>query len=134
MSQHSPKPIKVLIVEDEYIVGFEITYTLSEMGYETLGPAPTGEEALALAQAKRPDVVLMDIVLKGNMDGIEAAQAIMRNQGTPVVFATASSERRTYDRAMALRPLGFFLKPLDFQAIDQLIKSSLDGAAKADRA
>lgn len=127
MSEHSPKPLKVLIVEDEYIVGFEISYTLGELGYETLGPAPSGEEALALAKSAQPDVVLMDIVLKGNMDGIEAAQAIMRSQGTPVVFATASSERRTYDRAMALRPLGFFLKPLDFQAIDRLLRTSLNG-------
>lgn len=125
MIERDSKRIRVLIVEDEYLVGFEISHTLGEMGYETLGPVPSGEEAVALAKAARPDVALMDIVLKGRMDGIEAAQAIMLEQGTPVVFATASSEKRTYDRAMALRPLGFFLKPLDFQAIDALIKSSL---------
>lgn len=113
--------IRILVVEDEYIVGFEMLLTLEEMGYRTVGPAATGQEALAMAKTERPDVALMDIILAGEMNGVETARLLME-KGVPIIFTTASSERQTYEAAMALAPLGFFRKPLDYAAIDRLIR------------
>lgn len=80
---------RILIVEDEYIVAADLEMKLMHMGYEIVGPAVTGEEAIALADQYRPDVVLMDVRLEGPMDGREAANVIRKKAGTPIIFVTA---------------------------------------------
>jgi CheY-like chemotaxis protein len=80
---------RVLIVEDEQIVAADMAAKLARIGYEVVGTASSGEEALGLAHDSRPDVVLMDVQLQGAMDGIEAAKRIQRNTGVPIIFVTA---------------------------------------------
>ena len=80
---------RILIVEDEYIVAADLEMKLMRMGYQVIGSAVTGEEAVALADEHRPDIVLMDIQLQGSMDGTEAANAIRARSGTPIIFVTA---------------------------------------------
>jgi DNA-binding response OmpR family regulator len=80
---------RILIVEDEHIVAADLEMKLTQLGYQVVGSAITGEEAISLAERFRPDVVLMDIQLRGPMDGTEAADAIRTGSGTPIIFVTA---------------------------------------------
>jgi CheY-like chemotaxis protein len=80
---------RVLIVEDEQIVAADLEAKLTRMDYEVIGIAASGDEALALADQSRPDVVLMDIQLQGSMSGLEAAKLIQRSTGAPIIFITA---------------------------------------------
>ena len=89
---------RLIIVEDEAIVAADIAIRLAELGYDVVGTAAAGEEALALVERVHPDLVLMDIHLQDAMDGIEAAQEL-RKRGVPVVFLTAYSEGATIQRA-----------------------------------
>jgi PAS domain S-box-containing protein len=106
-------PKKILIVEDEGIVAKDIERALSKRGYEITGIASTGEAALAQAADVRPDLVLMDIVLKGEMDGVEAAQGMRQQYGVPVVYLTALGDPKTLQRATATSPYGYMLKPFE---------------------
>ena len=90
---------RILIVEDEAIVALDLEGRLARMGYEAVGRATSGEDAIALALAHRPDLVLMDIRLSGEMDGISAADEIRRSIRAPVIFLTAYSEDATLNRA-----------------------------------
>jgi len=102
---------RILIVEDEVVIAMEIESLLQQMGYEVVGQAVRGEEAVELAGQSRPDLILMDIRLKGEMDGIAAAERIGRLFRIPVVFLTAHSDKGTLDRAMNVQPYGYLLKP-----------------------
>jgi len=102
---------RILIVEDEVVIAMEIEALLQQMGYEVAGQAVRGEEAVGLAAQERPDLVLMDIRLKGEMDGIAAAEAIYRLYKIPVIFLTAHSDPVTLERAMKTQPYGYILKP-----------------------
>lgn len=102
---------KILIVEDEVVIAMEIEALLEQLGYEVAGQAGRGEDAVDLAEQRRPDLVLMDIRLKGEMDGITAAEKIFRLYKIPVVFLTAHSDPSTLERAMNLQPYGYLLKP-----------------------
>jgi CheY-like chemotaxis protein len=102
--------VSVLIVEDEAIVALDTQELLQGLGYGVCGIASSGEEAVEKAAAVRPDLVLMDIWLKGEMDGIEAADRIIP-LSIPVIYATAHSDPTTLERAMRTRPSGYVLKP-----------------------
>lgn len=80
---------RVLVVEDELIVADDLEWQLTQIGYEVVGIAASGDEALGMADRKRPDVVLMDIKLQGEMNGIEAAKLIQEKTGIPIIFVTA---------------------------------------------
>jgi PAS domain S-box-containing protein len=113
---------RVLVVEDEAIVAMDIEDRLAAMGYQLAGRTDHGEEALTLVEAQRPDLILMDIRLQGDMDGITAAQQIRRRYHKPVVFLTAYSEDATLDRAKLAEPYGYILKPFD----DRELKSTIE--------
>lgn len=115
----------VLIVEDEKIVALHIKNRLEYMNYNVVGAVPSGEEAVALADKYRPDVILMDIMLKGKMDGIEAAGIINREFGIPVVFLTASSDDKSIQRAKMVEPYGYLLKPFEERDLRSIIEISL---------
>ena len=102
---------RLLIVEDEALIAEETADRLARLGHEVVGIADTGQQAIDMAQACRPDLVLMDIHLKGRMSGIEAAQRIYDSLGTPVVFASAHSDRETLQRAQTNAQFGYILKP-----------------------
>jgi len=119
------KKSRLIIVEDEAIVATDIAMRLTELGYEVVGTAAAGEEALALAERVRPDLALMDIHLRDAMDGIEAAQEMRRRLGVPVVFLTAYSEGATIQRAKLAEPLGFILKPFEDREMEIVIEMAL---------
>ncbi|MHC1742544.1 MAG: PAS domain S-box protein [Syntrophobacteraceae bacterium] len=125
MSRH-----RILVVEDEAIVSMEIEERLIRMGYEPVGIAASGEEALALAGDRRPDLILMDIQLQGDMDGITVAEEIGRRYQLPVIFLTAYSEESTLERARLAEPYGYILKPFD----DRDLKCSVEIALHKHKA
>ncbi len=100
----------ILIVEDESIVALNMKRALSSLGYRVLGPASTGEKALSLVEIEGPDLVLLDIKLKGEMDGIQVAERIRSRHRIPVVFVTAYSDDATLARAKLTEPYGYLTK------------------------
>ena len=102
---------KILIVEDESIVGLDIQNRLQHLGYEVPGVASSGEEAIQLASEIEPDLVLMDIMLQGDIDGVESADIIRERFGFSVIFLTAYSDENTLQRAKITEPFGYILKP-----------------------
>jgi two-component system response regulator LytT len=106
----------VLVVEDESIVSKDIQHSLKKLGYHVVGSAATGEKAVELAMELIPDIVLMDIMLKGEMNGIEAAAHIRKNMNIPVIFLTAYADEGTLSKAKVTEPYGYIIKP--FKEID----------------
>lgn len=104
---------KVLVVEDENIVAMDLRASLTGLGYQVTDTVGTGREALASARKRPPDLVLMDINLRGEMDGIEAAEAMRTDLALPVVYLTAFSDEATLRRARVTEPFGYLLKPFD---------------------
>lgn len=108
--------IKVLVVEDESIVSKDIQQSLKRLGYAIAGASATGEKAIELATQEKPDIVLMDIMLKGDMNGIEASEIIKRDLHIPVIFLTAYADEATLSKAKVTEPYGYIIKP--FKEID----------------
>ncbi len=106
----------VLVVEDESIVSKDIQLSLKRLGYNVVGAAATGESAVQLAIENSPDIILMDIMLKGEMNGIEAAGRIREETGIPVIFLTAYADESTLNKAKVTQPYGYIIKP--FKEID----------------
>jgi PAS domain S-box-containing protein len=121
---------RILVVEDEAVVALDIQDRLAGMGYQLAGLTSSGEQALALIEQQRPNLVLMDIRLGGSMDGIAAAEEIRRRFHLPVVFLTAFSEDATLDRAKLTEPFGYILKPFH----DRELKSTIEIALYKHRA
>lgn len=104
---------RVLVVEDEAIVATDIAGTLRGLGCVVTAVATSGEAAIQAAQAMRPDLVLMDIRLKGEVDGVKAAREIGDRFGIPVIYLTAHADEQTLRRAKVTEPFGYILKPFD---------------------
>lgn len=121
-------PAKILIVEDEGIVAFNLQQRLQHMGYEVAGVAESGTESLALVEAERPDLVLMDIHIKGEMDGIDVAGALSQGPhgAVPVIYLTAYSEDATLERARLTRPYGYLIKPFSERELHATIQMALE--------
>lgn len=122
--------IKILVVEDEMIIGAKISMQLSELGYEVTGILPRGEEVLNHLKENKPDIVLLDIQLKGKMDGIETAALVEQHFQLPVIFLTANTDDATFNRAKTTRPAAFISKPfkqLDVQRAIELTISRMEG-------
>jgi len=115
----------VLIVEDEAIVAQDLRQTLAEQGFDAFAVAASAEEAIATAASKRPDVVLMDIRIKGQTDGIAAAQELRERFGTPIIFLTAHADARTLARAKSTEPSGYLLKPVKSSELKVSIELAL---------
>jgi len=98
---------EILVVEDEGIVARDIQATLERLGYSITGTVASGEEAINMARYNHPDLVLMDIVLKGPIDGIEAAQKIRDELDIPVIYLTANADEATVERAKLTEPFGY---------------------------
>jgi two-component system cell cycle sensor histidine kinase/response regulator CckA len=120
----SPKA-RVLIVEDEAIVAKDIAVTLKGMSYHVSGTCATGQDAVNKATSGSPDIVLMDIMLPGNMDGIEAASLIQKNLNIPVVFLTAHADEATLSRAKAIAPYGYLIKPFADRELEVALETAL---------
>lgn len=124
---------RVLIVEDERLVAEDLRDTLTQQGYDVTGLVATGERAIDKVAEVDPDVVLMDIHLAGEMDGISAAEVIRNRHGTPVVYLTAFSNDQTLTRARETDAFGFVVKPFQDRAVIAAIEMALGKRAK-DRA
>jgi len=118
--------IKLLIVEDENIVALDLKRRLVKMGYDVIGMASNANKALQVARDKSPDIVLMDIHIKGSTDGIETAKAVHEKYRIPVIFVTAYSEDATLSRARESMPYGYLLKPFSEREIHAAIQVAIE--------
>ncbi len=117
--------IRILVVEDERIVAEDIKRSLQGIGYTVVGIESSGEGAIKKAEESKPDLVLMDIVLKGKMNGIEAAEILMKKYGTPVIYLTAYADQETLSRAKITEPYGYVLKPFDERFMESTIEMAI---------
>ena len=102
---------KILIVEDERITAEDLAEILKGLGYQVTAVVSSGAEAIREAEQNPPDLVLMDIRIKGEMDGAETARILRERFDIPVVYLTAHADRETLERAKQSRPLGYIVKP-----------------------
>ena len=117
--------IRILVVEDESLVARDLEHMLISLGHSVVGIITTGEEALKAARDKQPDLVLMDIVLKGEIDGIAAAERIWESWGIPVVYLTAYADDTIFQRAKLSEPFGYLLKPFERRELQTTIEMAL---------
>ncbi|MBT3461424.1 MAG: EAL domain-containing protein [Gammaproteobacteria bacterium] len=116
---------RVFIVEDEVLVARDIKSRLEKLGYQVIGTAARGDDAVTRVLSERPDLILMDINLKGDMDGIEAADRIRAEADLPIIFCTAYSNDETLARAKVTVPYGYVLKPFDNRELEITIEIAL---------
>ncbi len=116
---------RVLIVEDEAIIALDIHSHLTQLGFEMTGTARSATEAFQLIESKPPDIVLMDIRIDGEMDGIEAAVVIRDRYHLPVIYLTAHADEATLERAEATEPFGYIVKPLQHHKVKAVITMAL---------
>ncbi|MFN4253937.1 MAG: LytR/AlgR family response regulator transcription factor [Saprospiraceae bacterium] len=124
--------IRILIVEDDPIIGADLQDRLLDMGYDTLGPIAAGEQALqTLAEPPAPDLVLMDIQLEGAWDGIETTRRIREQHAAlPVIFLTSNSDEATFAHAKSVRPQAFLSKPFRGRDLRHAIELAIGQSAK----
>lgn len=121
--------VRILVVEDEMIIGAKISMQLTNLGYEVSGLLSRGEDVPFHVAENKPDIILLDINLKGNLDGIETAKLLSANGHTPIIFLTANSDEATFNRAKAVKPAAFISKPfkqLDLQRAIELTISRME--------
>ena len=117
---------RLLLVEDDNITVMELRDRLQRLGYAVSGVASYGEEAIEKAGEMRPDLVLMDIRLKGDTDGIEAAEEIIARFDIPVVYLTALADENTLQRAELTKHYGYVGKPFDESELQVAIETALN--------
>jgi PAS domain S-box-containing protein len=115
----------ILITEDEGIVARDLESRLLNLGYEVAGVAASGEEAILKAHHSHPDLALMDIRLKGKMDGVQAAAHLREKLNIPVVYLTSYTDSTTVDRAGQTQPMGYLVKPFNARELDITIQLAL---------
>lgn len=122
--------MRLLIVEDEHLIAYDLKESLERFGYEVIAIADTGLDAVRQAESFRPDLVLMDIRLPGEMDGIAASEQIQNQLQIPVVYLTANADQATLERVTASRPFGYVLKPFN----DRILSTTIEIALARHRA
>ena len=117
---------KISIVEDEHIVAWDIKETLEKLGHTVVDRVVSGAEAIRSAQINQPDLVLMDIRLEGEMDGITAGSEIYHQLNIPIVYLTAHADAQTLNRATLTNPFGYIVKPFQAQSLQSTIQIALN--------
>lgn len=112
-----------MIVEDNMLIRLDLEESLSEKGFTICATARSGEEAIAKAQEFRPELVLMDIGLKGDMSGIEAAYVLRQQLNVPIIFLSGNSDLRKDPKMEEIQPIAFIVKPIDTSDLIQIIRS-----------
>lgn len=112
---------KILIVEDDMIIAANISLQLTKLGYEITGIETRGEEAILHAFVNPPDIILMDVNLKGSLDGIDTAKAIHKDHDVPIVYLTANTDEVTFSKAKDTHPYAFIPKPLNVLQLQRTI-------------
>ncbi len=115
----------ILIVEDEYITALDIRIMLILKGYNSFDIVSTAKEAIKIATTDRIDLVLMDIKLKGKMDGIEAARQIQEKTDIPIIFISGNTSLLESDRLKAVNPAGIIKKPITEYNLEEALKKAL---------
>jgi len=115
---------RILIVEDEGILAFKTRMDLEEMGHEVICIVDNGKGAIEIALKEKPDLILMDIVLKGSLNGIEATGMICEGNGCRIIYMTAHADDKTIESAKRTKHVGFLFKPFELFQLKQVI----DGA------
>jgi len=118
-------PHRIMIVEDERIVALNMAVEMRALGYEVVSVESSGEDAIAKARETSPDLILMDIMLDGELDGIDAAKEIRSHSDIPVVYLTAYSDERLLSRAKESEPAGYLVKPVGARAVHASIQIAL---------
>ncbi|MFK8182999.1 MAG: response regulator [Phormidesmis sp.] len=121
---------KIMVVEDESVISLDIRNSLVKMGYTVSGVAATGESALMKISKNRPDLVLMDIHLKGDMSGIDVSEKIKADMQIPIVYLTANADGRTFQEAKETDPYGYLLKPFEERELGIAIEIALNKHSK----
>ena len=122
----APLPMRILIVEDEVIVGLELQQQLELLGYEVVSTATTGRAAIDKALELIPDIILMDIRLEDDISGIEAAETIQKTLTVPIIFLTAYSDDKTLEAAKKTSPYGYLMKPFDSISLHTTIEIAIN--------
>ncbi len=116
---------KILIVEDEPIIAMELSHRLKRSGYDVIGTSASGVDAIKKSAEFNPDLILMDIHIPGKMDGIETVEIIHSTQDIPVIYLTAFSDEKTFERAKLTQPHGFLIKPFEQRELESTIEVAL---------
>jgi len=117
--------VKILVVEDEGIIAKNIKNKLKSFGYTVPAIATTGEEAIRMAEITFPDLILMDVMLKGEMNGVEAAQHIQKRFSIPIIYLTAYSDDEILEKAKKTQPYGYIVKPFTSNDLHSNIEMAL---------
>src|SRR6266478_1119851 len=121
--------LRALIVEDEILIAEELKERLSRLGFSIIAAVDTADEGIAIATREHPDLVLMDIRLKGEKDGVQAAREIREQVDVPIVYLTAHSDRLTVERVKATEYDGFLLKPFQSRELQSTIEVAMQRRA-----
>ena len=116
---------RIMVVDDEVLITMQLEERLTAMGYEVVGRASSGQASIDMARHFRPDLILMDIVMPGRLDGIDAAQTIKTNLDIPVIFLTAYADDEFVNRAKRVQPFGYIVKPFQENEIKAAIEVAL---------
>jgi PAS domain S-box-containing protein len=116
---------KILIVDDEWLTRLEIEEMLTDLGYDVAGQAETGAEAIAMARELNPDLILMDVKMPGEMNGIDAARKIKAELGTPIVFISGYGDPEYIEAAKEIAPFGYVMKPFDEREVHAFVEIAL---------
>ncbi|QJW89755.1 response regulator [Spirosoma taeanense] len=122
-------PLKLLVVEDDMIIAANIALQLTKLGYEVSGIVPRGEEAILNAETNRPDLILLDISLKGSLDGIDTAHAIHQQWNIPIIYVTANTDEATFARAKKTHPYAYIAKPIRAIELQRAIELAISRLA-----
>jgi len=117
--------VNILVAEDENIIALDISNTLHRLGYKISGIVASGEEIMKELEVSKPDLIMMDIMLEGNMTGIDAAKIVSEKYELPVVFLTALTDEQTLQKAKITNPFGYILKPYDEKSLHSAIEMAL---------
>jgi two-component system, response regulator PdtaR len=124
--KHIEPPRRILVVEDDFLVANEIEVALSDAGFDIAGVVASADEAVELAESRRPTLVVMDVQLAGERDGIHAAVEIFRKLATRCIFATAYCDQYLLERARPAMPLGWLQKPYSIYALVNAVRRALN--------
>lgn len=119
------KTTKILIVEDEAIIAMELEDRLISMGYEVMGVAMDSKSAIQKVNQRPPNIILMDIHIKGPLDGIDTAAKIRQQFSIPIIYLTAHADQATMQRAVLTNPFGYLLKPIRIKDLKTTIEMAL---------
>jgi two-component system, response regulator PdtaR len=118
--------MRILIIEDEWIIAYDLNLILKSLGCDVVGTADNGNDAVRITQQLKPDVIFMDIKLKGLISGIDAAEIIMQRYGIPVIYVTAYYDADTMQRALSTNPVAYINKPFTEVELENVLNTAVN--------